>query len=302
VPCFRDPPVLAERLFSANRDSQLLKQSVKEVGSVRMKPNESLPGGEAGRFRTTHWSVVLLSAQTQVPGSRTALADLCRLYWYPLYAFVRRRGYSAEDAQDLTQSFFLSLLERKSLRQVSPEKGKFRSFLLASLKNHLSDAFDREQSIKRGGQIEFVALDFESGEERYREDAVDQLSAEKIFDARWAMTLLDHAMQRLRSEHAVQGRTNAIEALQPFLDPANCKRLPTYEEVAEKLQVSLAGVKTLIHRLRKRYSEILREEVARTVTDPRAVDEEIHALCEALIASEGRITTHLRRDDCTPPA
>jgi RNA polymerase sigma factor (sigma-70 family) len=254
-----------------------------------MKSNDSRASDDAGRFRTTHWSVVLLSAQTQVPGSQTALADLCRLYWYPLYAFVRRRGYSAEDAQDLTQGFFLSLLERKSLRQVGPEKGKFRSFLLASLKNYLSDSFDREHSIKRGGHIEFVAFDFESGEERYREDATELLSAEKIFDARWAMTLLGHAMARLREEYASQGKTTTMESLQPFLDPTNCQRLPTYEEVADQLQVSLGGVKTLIHRLRKRYSEILRDEVTRTVADPRAVDEEIHALCEALIASEGRL-------------
>jgi RNA polymerase sigma factor (sigma-70 family) len=254
-----------------------------------MNPDDKLADDDAGRFRTTHWSVVLLSAQTQVPGSRTALADLCRLYWYPLYTFVRRRGYSAEDAQDLTQGFFLSLLERKSLRQVGPEKGKFRSFLLASLKNFLSDAFDRENSLKRGGQIEFVALDFESGEERYRENPVDSLTAEKVFDARWAMTLLEHAIERLRKEYASQGKTAIIDALQPFLDPTNCKSLPSYEEVGEKLQVSLGGVKTLIHRLRKRYSELLREEVARTVTDPQAVDEEIHALCEALIASEGRL-------------
>jgi RNA polymerase sigma factor, sigma-70 family len=254
-----------------------------------MSPKDKLADDDAGRFRTTHWSVVLLSAQTQVPGSQTALADLCRLYWYPLYVFVRRRGYSAEDAQDLTQGFFLSLLERKSLRQVGPEKGKFRSFLLASLKNFLADAFDRENSIKRGGQVEFVALDFETGEERYREDAADSLTAEKVFDARWAMTLLDHAIGRLRQDYASQGKTAIIDALLPFLDPTNCKKLPSYEEVADHLQVSLGGVKTLIHRLRKRYTEILREEVARTVTDPRAVDDEIHALCEALIASEGRL-------------
>jgi RNA polymerase sigma factor, sigma-70 family len=254
-----------------------------------MKPHESRASDDAGRFRTTHWSVVLLSAQTQVPGSQTALADLCRLYWYPLYSFVRRRGYSAEDAQDLTQGFFLSLLERKSLRQVGPEKGKFRSFLLASLKNYLSDAFDRDNSIKRGGQIEFVALDFGAGEERYSEEHADFLTAEKVFDARWAMTLLDHAIGRLRQEYASQGKTAVIETLQPFLDPSNSKRLPSYEQVAEELQVSLGGVKTLIHRLRKRYSEILREEVTRTVIDPQAVDDEIHSLCEALIAAEGRL-------------
>ena len=117
----------------------------------------------------------------------------------------------------------------------------------------------------------------------------NSLTAEKVFDARWAMTLLDHAIGRLQKEYASPGKTAIIDTLQPFLDPTNCKRLPSYEEVAEKLQVSLGGVKTLIHRLRKRYSELLREEVARTVTDPRAVEQEIHALCEALIASEGRL-------------
>lgn len=255
-----------------------------------MTSNQSRENDQDGRFRTTHWSVVLLSAQTQAPGSRTALADLCRLYWYPLYAFVRRRGYSPEDAQDLTQGFFLSLLERKSLRRVSPEKGKFRSFLLASLKNYLSDAFDRDNSAKRGGQIEFVALDFQDGEERYHDEQADDLSPEKVFDARWALILLSHAMGRLRKEYVSQDKTAIIDALQPFLDPTNSKRLPSYEDVADKLQVSLAGVKTLIHRLRRRYSEILREEVARTVNDTRAIDDEIHSLCEALIASEGRLS------------
>jgi RNA polymerase sigma-70 factor (ECF subfamily) len=224
-----------------------------------------------------------------MPGSRPALADLCRLYWYPLYAFVRRRGYNAEDAQDLTQGFFLSLLERKSLRQVDPERGKFRSFLLASLKNYLADAFQREKSIKRGGQIEFVALDLEGAEERYHEDQASSLTAEKVFDARWAMSLLGHAIDSLRQEYVSQGKSAMVEILQPFFDPTNCKKLPSYEEAAAQLQVSLGGVKTLIHRLRKRYSELLREEVGRTVTDPQAVDEEIHALCEALIAAEGRL-------------
>jgi RNA polymerase sigma factor (sigma-70 family) len=253
-----------------------------------MNPNED-PANGAGQFRTTHWSVVLLSAQSQLPGSRTALTDLCRLYWYPLYFFVRRRGYSSEDAQDLTQGFFLSLLERKSLRQVTPEKGRFRSFLLAALKNYLSDAFDREKSIRRGGQIEFVTLDFETGEERYLGEPMESLTAEKIFDARWAMTLLNHAIERLHTEYAAEGKTTIIETLQPFLDPTNSQRLPSYEEAAAKLRVSLGSVRTLIHRLRKRYSELLREEVARTVTDPETVDEEIHALCEALIASEGHL-------------
>jgi RNA polymerase sigma factor (sigma-70 family) len=243
-----------------------------------------------GRFRTTHWSVVLRSANSQVPGSRTALADLCQLYWYPLYAFVRRRGYSAEDAQDLTQGFFLSLIDRKALRQVTPLKGKFRSFLLASLQNYLSNQFDRQHSLKRGANIEFVPLDFESGEDRYQSEPAGTLTAEKIYDARWAMTLLGQAMSRLRDEYAEQGKGATLQALLPFLDPGNAGTLPSYEQVAAQLQVSLGSVKTLIHRLRKQYTALLREEVARTVGDPAEVDEEIHALCEALIASEGRLS------------
>jgi RNA polymerase sigma factor (sigma-70 family) len=244
--------------------------------------------GKSVRFQTTHWSAVLRAAQNQLPGSHSALADLYRIYWYPLYAFVRRRGYNPEDAQDLTQGFFFSMLERKSLRQVTRQRGRFRSFLLASLKNYLSDQFDRANSIKRGGHVQFVAFDFGSGENRYRHDAVDLLTAEKVFDARWAMTLLNWAIERLRKEYAVRGKTKIFEELRPFLDP-NCENSPSYEKVSNTLQTSPAGVKSHICRLRKRFNELLREEIARTVTDQQAVNEEIHALCEALIASEGRL-------------
>ncbi|MFY9985714.1 MAG: sigma factor [Chthoniobacterales bacterium] len=254
-----------------------------------MSRTESLAGVQAGEFRTTNWSAVLLSAQSQLPGSQSALADLCRLYWYPLYAFVRRRGYSAQDAEDSTQGFFLTLLERKSLRKVSPEKGKFRSFLLVSLKNYLNDAFDRTNSVKRGGHIEFVGIDLESGEERYLGETANTLNAESAFDARWALTLLTHVIDRLRVEYTSQGKKSLFDTLQPFLDPKNSKELPSYEEVARQLQGTLGGAKTLIHRFRKRHSEILREEVSRTVSDPATVDEEIHALCDALIASDGQL-------------
>ena len=254
-----------------------------------MNPLENLPGNYAGRFETTQWSAVLLSAQSQQPGSRAALADLCKLYWHPIYTFVRRRGYNPDDAQDLTQGFFLSLLDRKSLRQVDPAKGKFRSFLLASLRNYLSDEFDRKRSLKRGGKIEFVPLDYESGEERYVSTATDAVTAEKIFDARWARTLMEEALRRLKQEFANQRKPAVFQVLQPFIAPVSSQKLPSYEQVGEKLNVSLAGVKTLIHRLRKRYSELLREEVARTVTDPSQIDAEIHALCDALIAAEGHL-------------
>ena len=229
------------------------------------------------------------AAQSQAQGGQAALAELCRLYWYPLYIFARRRGHSPDDAQDLTQSFFLHLLEHRALGGVDRLKGKFRSFLLASFQNHLSDAFDRARRLKRGGDKEFVQLDAEDAEERYRREPIDFLTAEKIFDARWAMTVLGEALKKLSQEYASTGKTSAFEALRIFLDPNSSIARPSYEEVANKLKVSTAGVKTLIHRLRKRYTALLREEVGRTVSDPTEIDEEVHALCEALVASEGRL-------------
>ena len=232
---------------------------------------------------------MLLSAQSQTPGSQAALAELCRIYWYPIYSFVRRRGSSPEDAQDLTQGFFLHLLDHKALRQVNPIKGKFRSFLVASLQNYLSDQADKARCLKRGGNIEFVPLDMKSAEDRYRLAPLDFLTADKVFDARWAMILLDEAMGRLRKEFATQGKASRFETLKPFIDPINSKAALSYEQIADALQVDLGSVKKLIFRLRKRYASVLREEVARTVSDPAEVDEEIHSLCEALIATEGRL-------------
>jgi len=232
---------------------------------------------------------VLLSAQSHTPGSQAALAELCRIYWYPIYAFVRRRGSGAEDAQDLTQGFFLHLLDHKALRQVSPAKGKFRSFLLASLQNYLSDQADSARCLKRGGNIDFLSQDMRSAEDRYGLLQLDFLTADKVFDARWAMTLLDEAMAQLSEEYAAQGKASMFETLKPFVDPINSKAASSYEQVAKTLRVGLGSVKKLIFRLRRRYASLLREEVARTVSDPAEVDQEIHALCEALVAAEGRL-------------
>ena len=233
---------------------------------------------------------MLLSAQSKAPGSEAALAELCRLYWYPLYAFVRYQGHAPHDAQDLTQSFFLHLLDHKALSHVNPLKGKFRSFLVASVQNFLSDEADRAGRKKRGGDREFVRIDAESAEERYRFEPVDYLTAETIFDARWAMTVLEEAMKRLRRQNAAEEKTSTLEILEPFLDPINNRELPSYDQVAIELHVSLSAVKTLIHRLRKQYTGLLREEVGRTVSDPGEIDDEIHALCGALVASEGRLS------------
>ena len=243
----------------------------------------------AASFHTTRWTIVLKAAQSQAQGGRSALAELCRVYWYPLYMFARRRGHSPDDAQDLTQGFFLHLLEQRALSGVDRLKGKFRSFLLASFQNHLSDQADRARRLKRGGDKEFVHLDAADAEERYRMEPIELLTAEKMFDARWAMTLLAEALNRLRQEYTAEGKTSTFEALKVFLDPINGSLVPSYEEVATRLGLNTGGIKTLIHRLRKRYTALLREEVSRTVSDPAEIDEEIHALCEALITSEGRL-------------
>ena len=248
------------------------------------------PAEGAASFHTTRWTIVMRAAQSQAPGGESALAQLCRTYWYPLYIFARRRGYSPDDAQDLTQGFFLDLLKHRALASVDRVKGKFRSFLLASFQNHLSDQLDRARRLKRGGDKEFVELDAEEAEQRYRLEPVECLTAEKLFDARWAMTLLAEVLNRLRQEYTTAGKTSDFEALKVFLDPVSSRTPPSYEEVANRLQVSTGAVKTLINRLRKRYTTLLREEVGRTVSDPAEIDEEIPALCEALIASEGRLS------------
>ncbi len=243
----------------------------------------------AASFHTMRWTIVMRAAQSQAQGGQSALAELCRLYWYPLYIFARRRGHSPDDAQDLTRGFFLHLVEHRALTGVDRLKGKFRSFLLASFQNHPSDAGDRARRLKRGGDKEFVQLDAEEAEERYRLEPAEFLTPEKILDARWAMTVLGEALKQLRQEYASAGITSTFEALKAFLDPNNSIAPPSYDEAASRLQVRRGGIKTLIHRLRKPYTGLLREEVGRTVSDPAEIDEKIHALCEALIASEGRL-------------
>jgi RNA polymerase sigma factor (sigma-70 family) len=244
---------------------------------------------DPARFYTTRWSAILVAAQSQAPGSQAALSELCRLYWYPLYAFARRRGYAPYDAQDLTQGFFLHVLEHRALKHVHPMKGKFRSFLLASFQNFLSDEADRARCLKRGGNREFVFLDADDAENRYRLEPRDHLTAEKIFEARWAMTLLTQAVERLRDEYVARGERSRFEMLKVFVGIDEGKSPPPYEEIAKSLGVSVGAAKTLIHRFRKQYAAILRQEVARTVTDPAEIEDEIHALCAALVVAEGRL-------------
>jgi RNA polymerase sigma-70 factor (ECF subfamily) len=233
--------------------------------------------GEAGQsvFATTHWSVVLAAANREDPQADVALERLCRIYWYPLYAYVRREGYTPADAQDLTQGFLARLLARNSLVRVSPEKGKFRSFLLTALRHFLSDQRDRANAVKRGGGVAFISLDATEAEARYRLEPVECLDAEKIYERRWAMALLEQALGRLREESATAGRLETFERLRTFVAGEN---EVTCNEVAAALGLSESAVKSAVHRLRHRYRELVREEIAHTLEDTAEVDNEIRYL------------------------
>jgi RNA polymerase sigma-70 factor (ECF subfamily) len=246
-------------------------------------------GGEADQFHTTRWTLVMACAHEQSQTGQAALAALCQTYWYPLYAFARRRGHSPVDAQDLTQGFFLHLLENRALSQVDPLKGKFRSFLLACFQNYLSVEAQRAHRLKRGGQCQFVSLDLETAENRFQLEPADFLTAEKIFEARWALALLEDAMAVLRREYAARGKESVFDILRVFVGIGENTPEPSYEEAAKALDIGIGTVKTLIHRFRRHYLAVVREEVARTVSDPSEIEEEIRALCDALVAAEGRL-------------
>jgi RNA polymerase sigma-70 factor (ECF subfamily) len=254
---------------------------------VPVKPDDESRVEGGARFRTTQWTGVMLAAQGNTPAGEAALAELYQIYWFPLYAFARRRGRSPHNAQDLTQGFFVDLLELRALTQVDQLKGKFRSFLLASFQNYLSVEAQRARCLKRGGAVEFVSLDMTDAEDRYVMEPAEYLTPEKLFDAQWAVTLLRQAMTRLRDEYSRRGKGTVFDALKTFVNQGDSAESPSYEQATKLLGVSLASAKTLIHRFRKQYSAFLREEIARTVSDPAEVDEEIHALCDALIVSGG---------------
>ena len=235
----------------------------------------------AAEFTTTHWSVVLAAGQSSSPAAQAALEQLCRRYWYPLYAYVRRRGYSPEDAQDLTQSFFERLLERDLLAELRPAGARFRSFLLHALKNHLASEWTRAHAEKRGGSTTFLSLDDLSPETRYAQETADTESPDAAFERRWASTVLHQALDRLRREHVAASKEEFFNLLADGLTGV----VPTsYAELAIQLGMTEAAVKMAIHRLRKRYGELLRLEVAQTVVTSAEIDQELRHLLSALAA------------------
>jgi len=242
-------------------------------------------------FHTTRWDLVLNSGNVDSPGFGKALAELCSIYWYPLYAFARYKGLSEHDAQDLTQSFFLYLLEKSSLKEVHPERGRFRSFLLASFQNHISVYRHRASAAKRGGGCDMISLDAQPLHERDRLEPTDDLTGETVFDAHWAKFLLERVTMRLAEEYRATGKEKLFERLRAYVGTAGSEDADSYEEAAHDLGLSIAAVKTQVCRLRKRFATFLRYEVAQTVLDPGEIDAEIHALYEALVATEGRLST-----------
>jgi RNA polymerase sigma-70 factor (ECF subfamily) len=231
--------------------------------------------GTQACFQDTHWSVVL-AAQADSPQAAAALETLCRAYWPPLYAFIRRRGHSPEEAQDLTQEFFTQFLRRNDLATTSPDKGRFRSFLLAALKHFLVNQWHREQCQKRGGGQVAISLDAEPVEARYQIELMETATPEIAFARHWAFTVLDQTMHRLREDYANAGKSDLFDLLKETLSGE--KRTTPRAELAARCGLSVGAVDVAVHRLRRRYGELLREEIAHTVGQPGDVEEEIRYL------------------------
>jgi RNA polymerase sigma-70 factor (ECF subfamily) len=247
-------------------------------GGMRSPPEQdSVPGNDpAGRFSTTHWSVVLQAGVGSSPKSAEALEKLCRNYWYPLYAYVRRKGHGPHDAQDLTQEFFARFLERKYVSLADRSRGRFRSFLLVSLQHFLVNEWQKTQTAKRGGAHRFVSLNQPDAEVLYLAEPADDLAPDRIFEKRWATGLLDQVLARLRREYAVAGKDELFEALKVFVWGE--RNTATYQEMAMQLGMSEGAVKVAVHRLRQRYRELLRAQVAQTVSSAEEIDEELRHL------------------------
>jgi RNA polymerase sigma factor (sigma-70 family) len=232
----------------------------------------------SSQFPTTRWTLVVAAGYPQRKEARSALVDLCENYWYPLYAYLRRRGYPTDQAQDLTQEFFVRLLEGRYLDRADPGKGRFRSFILTSLKFFVADEEDRHRARKRGGGM-LVPLEFSSGEERYQREPAHGETPERIFERRWALSVLDRVVERLRNEFVQHGRPEHFDRLKMFL--LGQSDAP-YAALAREMNTSEGALKVAIHRLRKRYRELFRQEIADTVADPAQVESELRYLAAVL--------------------
>ena len=231
-------------------------------------------------FATTHWSIVSAASDLSAASSEAALAQLCRTYWYPLYAFIRRKGHSPLDAQDLTQAFFARLLEKNYVAQADRERGRFRTYLLAALTHFLADEWDKTRRLKRGGGREVLSFDAASAEERYRLEPIDPLDAAKLYERRWVTTLFDQVLARLEQEFRDSGKGGLFDGLKSSL-LADDSAL-SHAELGAQLGLSVEVVKQTVHRMRRRYREVFREEIAQTVAGPGEIEDELKHLFAVL--------------------
>lgn len=227
-------------------------------------------------FATTHWSVVLQAGEAGSPASHRALEELCRTYWHPLYAYARRLGHDAPASEDLTQGFFARLLEKNYLTVVDRRRGKFRWFLLTAFKGFLANEWDRERALKRGGGQALLPLDITAAEDGYQHEPTDGVSADQVYEHRWALTLLESVRERLQQEYNQAGKAQRFALLEEYLPGERIGR--SYAETAEQLGMTEGAVKVEVHRIKKRYAELLRAAVQQTVASPQEVDEELRYL------------------------
>ena len=239
------------------------------------------PAGPRSSFATTRWSVVLAAAHGDPPAARAALATLCERYWYPLYAYVRRRGHPPADAEDLVQGFFARLLEKRDLGGADPARGSFRAYLLGAVRHHVANVAAAEGAWKRGGRAAVLSLDLAAAEGRYGLEPADGRTPERLFEAEWARTLLDRVLGRLAAEHAARGKQELFARLQGELAGGE-EGAGDRAALARELGLSPGALKVAIHRLRRRYRELLRREVAETLADPAGAEDELRALLAAL--------------------
>ncbi len=261
--------------------------------SVFVKTKQSAGTGRDVRFRTTQWELVLNARNADSSQQERCLSELCSRYWFPLYKFALFTGLSHEDAQDLTQSFFLYLLRKESLQHVDRAKGRLRSFLLASFRNHLSTSRQYASAAKRGGGKPSIDLDADDAAECHHLELADHLTAETFFDANWAQLLIERVTLRLGEEYRQRGKSHQFDRLQCHLEIGSEPDAKSYEEAGWVLGMSGSGAKTLVFRMRQRFAALMRQEVAQTLTNPRDTDAEIHALYSALRSTEGRLRDEL---------